>query len=174
MISARNTTSKERKHYQEAYKKLETSNRCRRGEKGRRHWPVRDAGSVGLERCGNWEVLPSPKEASDYAVGHGHYSLPEGLRARLPDEGKRSPAARDDELFWTRAATAQPTDPPRRYCRRPRGISRLAEAEESIDHTGQTCYDPVIAHQQCSCLQVKYGKSPLSTSLRTVPDDCRC
>ena len=28
---------------------------------------------VELERRGNWEVLPSPKEASDHAVGHGHY-----------------------------------------------------------------------------------------------------
>jgi uncharacterized DUF497 family protein len=37
LISARTATSKERKHYEEAYKKPETSNRRRRREKGRRH-----------------------------------------------------------------------------------------------------------------------------------------
>jgi hypothetical protein len=37
LISARTATSKERKHYEEAYKKPEPSNRRRGREKGRRH-----------------------------------------------------------------------------------------------------------------------------------------
>jgi uncharacterized DUF497 family protein len=37
LISVRAATSKERKSYEEAYKKPETPNRRHRGEKGRRH-----------------------------------------------------------------------------------------------------------------------------------------
>src|SRR5208283_3868699 len=109
LISARAATSKERRSYEEAHQKPGAPNRRHRREKGRRHWPVGDAGGGGLERHGNRKVLSAAEEACHHEAGHGHPKLAEELWARVPDQGKHFAAACHAGLLQTRAAQGQLT-----------------------------------------------------------------